>query len=59
MAPTGMAADALATAVGVLGAEQGLHLIENTPGAAALIMRQEGGQVTTRQSPNFSAYLKH
>ena len=32
VAPTGMAADALATAVGVLGAEQGLHLIEDTPG---------------------------
>lgn len=58
VAKTGVAADALATAVGVLGVEQGLRLIADTPGTAALIVRQVDGQVTTHQSPNFSAYLK-
>jgi len=58
VAPTGIAADALATAAGVLGVTQGLRLIENTPGTAALFVRQENGHVTTRQSRGFAAYLK-
>lgn len=39
VAPDGMAADALATAVSVLSVERAKALIEHTPGAAALIVR--------------------
>jgi thiamine biosynthesis lipoprotein len=38
IAATGMTADALATAVKVLGAAQGLPLVDDTPGAAGLVV---------------------
>lgn len=41
VAPQGMAADALATAVSVLGPERGLALVDATPEAAAMIIRLE------------------
>lgn len=50
VAPSGMAADGLASAVSVLGPQQGLKLIEETPGAAALIVRAPRGKVETYQS---------
>jgi thiamine biosynthesis lipoprotein len=50
VAPNGMLADALATAVSVLGPQQGLKLIDDTPGAAALIVRAPQGKVETRES---------
>ncbi|MGC3970625.1 MAG: FAD:protein FMN transferase [Pirellulales bacterium] len=46
-------ADSLATAVSVLGPERGLKLIEETPGAAALIVRAEVGGIQTEQSKSF------
>ena len=50
VAPDGMTADGLASAVSVLGPEKGLKLIENTPDAAALIIRAPEGKVETYQS---------
>ncbi len=38
MAPNGMTADALATAVKVLGAARGLQVVDDTEGAAALVV---------------------
>ena len=38
IAPRGMTADALATAVKVLGAARGLPLVDDTPGAAGLVV---------------------
>ncbi len=43
-------ADALASAVSVLGPEKGLQLVEKTDGAAAIIVRQPGEQVETHES---------
>jgi thiamine biosynthesis lipoprotein len=45
IADSGMAADSLASAVSVLGVEKGLALIDQTPGAAALIVRLENGAI--------------
>lgn len=39
VAPTGIEADSLSTAISVLGPEKGLPLVDATPGAAALILR--------------------
>jgi len=50
IAPDGMTADALASAVSVLGPKQGLKLIGNTPGAAALIVRAPDGQLESHRS---------
>lgn len=46
-------ADSVATAVSVLGPERGLKLVEQTPGAAALIVRAEADGVRTIQSARF------
>lgn len=43
-------ADSLATAVSVLGPAPGLRLIDETPGAAALIMRNVDGKLKTSES---------
>lgn len=59
VAPSGMAADALATAVSVLGPEKGLALIEQTPPAAAMIVRaEEDGTVKTYASRRWADYLE-
>lgn len=50
-APTGMQADALSTAVFVLGAERGLELIRRTPGADALLIRKSGRMLATAGFP--------
>ena len=50
IAPDGITADALATAVSVLGPERGMKLIESQPTVAALIMTLEGGRPVTRTS---------
>ena len=50
VAPEGMAADGLSTAVSVLGPEKGLRLVEQTPGAAAFIVVNVGGQARTFHS---------
>jgi len=50
VAPNGIAADSLASAVSVLGPAQGLRLIEATPGCAALIVRAPDGKVELQES---------
>lgn len=53
IAPDCTTADSYATAVSVLGPERGLKLIEETPGAATLIVRVIDGQRETRESKRF------
>ncbi|MFZ5830925.1 MAG: FAD:protein FMN transferase [Planctomycetota bacterium] len=48
-------ADALSTAVSVLGPQKGLELIEATPEAAALIVRQVEGRVEVLKSKNWDS----
>jgi thiamine biosynthesis lipoprotein len=55
--PDGMTADALDTAVCVLGPERGLELIENTPGAAGRITTIDGDRVTVYESKRFKQFL--
>ena len=48
--PSGMAADAITKAVAVLGPEQGLKLIEQSPGMAAMVKRSPSGKVEHYES---------
>jgi thiamine biosynthesis lipoprotein len=48
--PDGMTADALSTAVSVLGPEKGLKLVDDTPDTAAYIVRLVNGRIEVRQS---------
>jgi thiamine biosynthesis lipoprotein len=57
IAPDGMTADALDTAVCVLGPERGLELVEQTPGAAARITTIDGDRVTVHESTRFRQFL--
>ena len=50
IAPDGMTADALSTAVSVLGPERGLKLVEETPGAAAHLVRKPAGKIEFLES---------
>jgi thiamine biosynthesis lipoprotein len=50
IAPDGITADGLASAVSVLGPRQGLRLVEETPGAAALVVRAPEGRPETYES---------
>ncbi len=51
VAPTGLAADALSTAVFVLGVDRGLELIQQRPGADALLVMKDGRTIATRGFP--------
>ncbi|MBW3600773.1 MAG: FAD:protein FMN transferase [Planctomycetes bacterium] len=53
VAPTGMQADGLATAASVLGPEKGLELIDQTPGAAAVVVWVEEGETKSAESKRF------
>ncbi len=48
LAPDATAADALATALFVLGAEEGLAFAERTPGVQAMLVRDSGDVLLTR-----------
>jgi thiamine biosynthesis lipoprotein len=48
--PCGMATDAITKAVAVLGPEQGLKLIEQSPGMAAMVMRSPRGTIEHYES---------
>jgi len=50
VAPDGATADALATAVSVLGPERGIPLVDATPGAAAMILRAPAGKLELHRS---------
>ena len=58
VAPDGITADALASAVSVLGPEKGLKLIDETPGTAALIVRAPQGKVETYRSKRWREGVK-
>lgn len=55
IAPDGATADALDTAVYVLGPERGLPLVESTAGASAFILRRRDGVSLTYESRHFPA----
>jgi len=50
-------ADALATAVSVLGPEKGLKLIETESGAACLFVRKPGHEIEIMESKRFNSFL--
>ena len=56
IAPDGMTADSLATAVSVLGPGAGLKLIEATKGAAVRIVRKPGDRIQSAESPAFRSF---
>ena len=53
IAPDCLTADSLASAVSVLGPQTGMRLIENTPGAAGLLVRMENGRMMVHKSSRF------
>lgn len=53
-----LTADALASAVSVLGVMKGLELVEATPGAAALIQRAPGGEYERYESQRWDELPK-
>jgi FAD:protein FMN transferase len=57
LAPTGIEADALASAASVLGPAEGLALIERLTGVEALFVWQEGEEVMTRSSSGFKDWI--
>jgi thiamine biosynthesis lipoprotein len=57
LAPTCTIADSYTKAVSVLGPEKGLRLIEETPGAAAIIVRAPDGQTETFESRRLCDYM--
>src|SRR5213079_2954113 len=56
IAPDGITADSLATAVSVLGPEKGIKLVENTKGAAVHITRLPGNEIEMSESSRFNRY---
>jgi FAD:protein FMN transferase len=58
IAPTGMQADSLASAVSVLGPERGIELIENTSDTEAFVVTaDESGSTHTFQSSGFGTFV--
>jgi thiamine biosynthesis lipoprotein len=58
ISPDCTTADSLATAVSVLGPQSGLRLVEETPGAAALIVRMPAGKVEVHESKRVGDYAR-
>ena len=59
IAPDGITADSLATAVSVLGPKRGKKLIENTKGAAVQIVRQPGDTIEVTESSRFKRHYEY
>ncbi len=57
IAPRGIDADALASAVSVLGPEKGMALVEQSAGVEALIVYPHGDRILTKQSRGFSKFI--
>ncbi len=57
IAPTGLKADAWASALNVLVPRRGLELMEQEAGMSAWIVWQSGNQLESTQSAGFAAYL--
>jgi thiamine biosynthesis lipoprotein len=53
IAPDGITADSLATAVSVLGPDKGLRLVRSIPNATVHIVRKRGDSLEVRESSNF------
>lgn len=58
VAPDGMSADALSTALSVLGPERGLRLAEDLPGVEAWMRWRENGAVRSAETSGFAARLE-
>lgn len=58
IAPTGMLADTLSTALSVLGPQKGLDLIERLPATETRIVRQPGVTVEIYESPGFRDFFE-
>jgi thiamine biosynthesis lipoprotein len=58
LAPTSIVADSLATAVSVMGPRAGLELVEETPRAAALILRSPAGELEVWESRRLPRWLR-
>ncbi len=58
VAPIGMDADSLASAISVLGVEKGLKLIESLPQTEALILTQSDSAVVADQSSGFAKLVE-
>jgi thiamine biosynthesis lipoprotein len=56
IAPDGLTADSLATAVSVLGPDNGIRLVEDTKGAAVHITRMPGSEIEVKESRRFKKY---
>jgi len=59
LAPDGLTADSLASALCVLGPHCGLPLVEETPGTAALIVQREQERTVTYESARLHAFIEH
>lgn len=57
VAPQGMSADGLDTAISIIGPDRGLKLIEQSKGAVALIVQATSDGVTLTESPGFDKYV--
>jgi thiamine biosynthesis lipoprotein len=58
IAPTGMLADGLSTAVSVLGPVAGLKLVEDTPGAAAYFVLLRDERIIEHRSARYSDFTR-
>jgi len=56
IAPSGLEADAWASALSVVGIEEGLTLVEELPGVEALFVVVQGEEVLMRESSGFSRF---
>jgi len=56
IAPRGIDADSIASAVSILGPEKGLKLVEDTPGAAAFMIVDETGSQKAYTSSRFAGF---
>jgi thiamine biosynthesis lipoprotein len=57
-APTATEADGLATAVFVLGTEQGLKLVESLPGVEGIVIFEDGGKLKWKSSAGLKKNFK-
>jgi thiamine biosynthesis lipoprotein len=53
-----LTSDSLTKVASVLGPEQGLPIIEETPGAAARVVRKPGDTVEVRESKRFAIFYE-
>jgi thiamine biosynthesis lipoprotein len=58
IAPDGMTADGLATALSVVGPDKGLSLIESSPGTAAYMVRRPQGTIELYESSRFHGFVE-